>query len=676
MGIIVAALIFVGSTHAAHAEGWFGFPDLWSIMSRVIAYIVNMVLAVCSWFVAMTGTLLNVSINLTMHIKDFVSSTPAIYDVWRAIRDISGMFIIFGLLYASIRMILGQDAKLGTVIKNIVIAGVLINFSFFMTSVLIDASNIVSLQLYHAMTPGQPDIGNLINNKDPAAAGSLPGIVNKVFSDGGLSMVFMQSLQIQTAFNPKNLSLDNPESSASFSTPFRIVLIGATGIVIMITAGLSFLFASLAFVVRLIILLILLAFSPIWFAAAVIPQLKEYSDEWWKVFKGQLIFMPAYLLFMYVALRIITNSNLFNSGAYATLWKGTASSSLIPTEFIAFGINAALIIIMLNIPLLAAIKLGASTGKLLDGKKLGAEALWGRIGGYTGSAIGRNTAGRIGSQIDKRLANTRIGNSLVARDFRAATTGALAKNKFGGSRSFDETVKEQKAVDAKAKEIDRRKQFDSIIANKHWGRPDPNDPNKLHIDTLFSGMNKGEKLALGAKTIAENDQILMRMKSGDFDAIKDATEGYTDEDKKLVADARKDLLQRSATAGDVDTVKKLIDNMSEDQWKSMKKDRVKALKAAANANSSGAVKELLKDMDGKELKSVKDDSDPSIAALIMHPRVVEHFTPGQLKKLAEEGLDDPTKQNIGQQITLQVRNGRPHQAFKWITERQRSGDWT
>jgi hypothetical protein len=363
---------------------------------KILASFMNVVLSVSSWFVALTGTLLNVSINLTMHIRDFVNSTPAIYDVWKAIRDISGMFIIFGLMYASIRMILGKDAKLGQTIKNIVVAGVLINFSFFITGLCIDASNIVSLQLYNAITPGQPDIGKLINSRDAASVGTLPQIVNTLFSDGGLSAVFMQSLQLQTTFNSKNLGMSDP--SAGISTPFRIILIGTTGVVIMITAGLSFLFASLAFVIRLVLLLILLAFSPIWFAAAIIPQLKEYADEWWKVFKNQLIFMPAYLLFMYVALRIISNSNLFNTGAYGSLWKGAQTNALVPTEFISFAINAALIIVMLNIPLLAAIKLGAVTGGLLDGKKLGADAIWNKVRGvaYQGtisrgaSAISRN----------------------------------------------------------------------------------------------------------------------------------------------------------------------------------------------------------------------------------------------------------------------------------------------
>ncbi len=439
IGVLVMAVLAL-TTHSAHAQSLFGIANAWDFLMKILASFMNVVLSVSSWFVALTGTLLNVSINLTMHIRDFVNSTPAIYDVWKAIRDISGMFIIFGLMYASIRMILGKDAKLGQTIKNIVVAGVLINFSFFITGLCIDASNIVSLQLYNAITPGQPDIGKLINSRDAASVGTLPQIVNTLFSDGGLSAVFMQSLQLQTTFNSKNLGMSDP--SAGISTPFRIILIGTTGVVIMITAGLSFLFASLAFVIRLVLLLILLAFSPIWFAAAIIPQLKEYADEWWKVFKNQLIFMPAYLLFMYVALRIISNSNLFNTGAYGSLWKGAQTNALVPTEFISFAINAALIIVMLNIPLLAAIKLGAVTGGLLDGKKMGADILWKKVGSFTG----RNTLGAGANKLNDSATmrriyanNPNLGLAISKRLSKVSGSGFGEKN-----GSYDGTLKQRK----------------------------------------------------------------------------------------------------------------------------------------------------------------------------------------------------------------------------------------
>ncbi|MEK7642000.1 MAG: hypothetical protein AAB365_03350 [Patescibacteria group bacterium] len=451
--ILIAAVVGF-SGHVVHAEGLFGYNLFWDFISEGVALLVNVMLSITSWFVALTGTLLNVSINLTMHIRDFVDSTPAIYEVWRTIRDISGLFIIFTLLYAAIRMILGQDAKLGGVIKNVVVAGVLINFSFFFTGLLIDASNIVSLQLYKAITPGQPDIGQIIqqsgSGSGAAGAGALPQIVNTLFNDGGLSAIFMQSLQIQSAFDPKNLQ--SSDATGGVSAPFKIILIGWTGAVIMITTGLSFLFAALAFVVRLVILLFLLAFSPVWCAAAVIPQLKEYSNEWVKTFTGQLVFMPAYLLLMYAALLILTKSTIFKSGAYGNLWQGTDAGTLVPTEFVSFAINAVFVIVMLNLPLLVAIKLGAKTGGLLDGSKLGADALWKKVGGWTG----RNTLG---------MAASRINDSDGARAFYSRNPNlGLAVSKglsnissagFGDKKgSYDATLKQRKKdVDALNKRL-------------------------------------------------------------------------------------------------------------------------------------------------------------------------------------------------------------------------------
>lgn len=443
---VVALILILASTHSAHA-GWMDIP-IFDWFAQIAALFVNLCLSIASWFVALTGMLLNVSVLLTMNIKDFVDSTPAIYTVWKAIRDITGMFIIFALLYASIRMIIGWDAKLKSVMINIVIAGVLINFSFFITAFLIDASNIVSLQLYKAITPGQASISASLRNSNAAGSG-LSAIVTSSFKDGGLSAVFMQALKIQTVFNPKNLDLQNKSTAM---TPFRIVFIGVTGIVIMITVGLSFLFAALAFVVRLVLLLMLLAFSPIWCAAYVVPQLKEYSTDYWKTLTAQLTFMPAYLLLMYVAMKIITESNLFNSGAYGNLWQGTDTNG-VPTEFVSLAINSVLIIIMLNLPLLAAIKLGASTGGLLDGNKLGALAVWKKVGNWSGKAAYQNTISRGASAISrseglKDLASRSPIGALALKGIRGAASdydkklGAQVKSRteFAESLGYDQNA--------------------------------------------------------------------------------------------------------------------------------------------------------------------------------------------------------------------------------------------
>ena len=376
-------------THVAHAQvveiaKFFGMGALdW--FDTMLSYLVNALLAVAAWFIGISGTMLNISINLTLHIRDFVNATPAVYQVWQTIRDISGMFIIFFLLYAAIKMILGQDAKFGDLIKNIVIAGVLINFSFFFTGLAIDASNVVSLALYHAITPGKPTTEQVLSD-----GSSFSQISTQIFADGGLSNVFMQSLHINNLYDSKNMSSQG--GGAILSQPLKIIMIGATGIIIMVTASLSFAAASLAFIVRLVILLLLLAFSPIWFAAHMIPNLDEYAKKWSGQFVAMLTFMPVYLLLMYAALSILNNSKIFNSGATTALFTGNLGTTgdFTPINFIMIAVNAAIVIIMLNIPLIAAISMGGSATEWLKKKKIGAGDIWKSVGSQVGSrTIGR-----------------------------------------------------------------------------------------------------------------------------------------------------------------------------------------------------------------------------------------------------------------------------------------------
>ncbi len=639
--LLVLVITLIGlSGHTAHAEiieKFLGVSGFWDLVAQGTAFLVNTALSVASWFVALTGMLLNVSINITMHMKDFVNSTPAIYDVWKTIRDISGMFIIFILLYAAIRMILGQDAKLGNTIKNIVIAGVLINFSFFVTALLIDTSNVVSLQLYRAITPGQPDIGQLIAANN--STGAMSAIVGKLFDDGGLSAIFMQSLQIQSVFNPKNINLGANSSNSNGATPFKIILIGVTGIVIMLVAGLSFLFASLAFIVRLVLLLLLLAFSPIWFVAGIIPQLKEYADEWKKILIGQLTFMPAYLLMMYAALLILTKSNIFKNGASGGLWQGNSTTG-VPTEFVTFAINAVFIIIMLNVPLLVAIKLGGSMGGLMDMKKLGgmfdAKKIWGGVGGFAG----RHTAGRFASGLDKQLANTRIGNMSLVRDIRAGTTGALAKSKFGSSRSYEDQAKINEDVakqrelirtgntemDKKRKAGERSNELNAIIASGTTA------PNKYQ--DIIKKMNEKEKLALGGKNL-KNIEVLKHLKKSDFEAIK-KSDDISDEDKAEIGTLRLQALRHTIDQGHSQ------EDFAEHMLKNMETDDIMKLESS-----------YLED-----------------------PHLIKHLTAGQLKKMADEKLNPNVKKVIGDTITdwatnpltVPISGGDFHHALGFITK--------
>lgn len=460
-------LLGPGIALAADSSGvtsFLGWPNLYDLAMEVIAYIANTLLALSSWLVAIAGNLLNVSISITLHIKDFVDSTPAIYQVWQAIRDVSGIFIIFFLLYAAFSMILGNDAKLGNLIKNIVVAGVLINFSFFFTSVLIDASNMVSLAIYHSMLP---------NNRDQVfeqqiKSGNLAGLASASLNDGGLSAIFMQNLQIQSLYNAKGLADTGSTGNNSGATnkvvsaPLKMILIGGVGIMIMLAGAASFTLAAGAFLVRLVILLFLLAFSPVFCASWIIPQLKDYAKQWKDTMISQLIFMPVYLLLTYVALTILnggvdgSNSGFLGKGYASNLWQGTSDVS--GASFIVLAINFALVIIMLNAPLLIAIKLGGTATSWIGKNGFGPNDLWKGFGSQLGSRTLGRAAYAVGeSRVVRSLASSMPGvGGLIYGGLSKVSTSGFGGGKSGGYEArLGAQKKAQEALYKKIGKVDR-----------------------------------------------------------------------------------------------------------------------------------------------------------------------------------------------------------------------------
>jgi hypothetical protein len=154
------------------------------VFNGTLAIIGEFSLRISAFFLSVSGMLLNISIILTLNIKALYEATPAIDQVWLVIRNLSSMFIIFALIYTSILTILdAAKTSASTLIKNIIMAGILINFSLFFTKTLIDASNLVSLQFYRALVPNSATIdkNNIIT------------VVTKSFTTGGLSDIFMQN---------------------------------------------------------------------------------------------------------------------------------------------------------------------------------------------------------------------------------------------------------------------------------------------------------------------------------------------------------------------------------------------------------------------------------------------------------------------------------------------------
>ncbi|NDE68301.1 hypothetical protein EB052_01705, partial [bacterium] len=515
--------------------GWWDLLSPGDIMFTVLAWIANQAMTIAAWYLSVCGLLLNGAITATLNIKDLVAGSGGVIGAtWTTLRDLSSIAIIFMLLWSSISIIIDiKGPKFNTLIKDIFLVGLLINFSLFFTNIAVDASNLVSLSFYRAITPAYVNID------------SAKGIDWKAAMDGGISNVFMQSLEIQQIYAPsKQLKGSNPK--------LNIIIAGIGGTVLMLMAGTSFVFA---------------AFAPVYFIGWIVPEVDKYSKLWWTQLRAQCLFMPVYLAFLYVAMRIINAPNFMHflnpsgqstdSGSFSTLPYLGGTTGVILQYVVA--------IFMINIPLWAAMDVGGKGAewgqKYADKFNDWAKGVGKGAATTTGAFIGRQTGGRFGQWADDKLDGMNIGGSnpiaqRVGQWARAGTTGALAGATYGGKKGFKDTKKEwdktNRETNARYTQNDNVRILDANIKKGAGSVPFKNSLKEIK-----------DKAALGKERLT-NISVLKWLKSADFEAIKKSDE-YTEADIKEITGKRYEALMDSILTSDRDAIKNMVDNMSADE---------------------------------------------------------------------------------------------------------------
>ena len=194
---------------------------------------------------APTSALLAIAGSIMDWILEY-SISPGVYkvgyivDSWRFIRDFCNLFFIFMLIYLAFKIILGVGTNAKQMVVNTLIIATVINFSYPLTTVVIDISNITARQLYY----------NSFNKKD-ANSGKPVGL----------------STMVAAGFNPQQLingangqGLTDKDKNNNKGTIFMIILMG---VAFNIIAMILFLKIALQFVYRILGLVFAIILSPI-----------------------------------------------------------------------------------------------------------------------------------------------------------------------------------------------------------------------------------------------------------------------------------------------------------------------------------------------------------------------------------------------------------------------------
>lgn len=378
-----------------------------------------------------TAYLFDKALLLNLNIASFVqvgngTTISPVEIIWRIIRDLSGMFFIFLLLMASIKMILGLESSKG-IIVGIIIAGLFVNFSLFVTKVAIDASNAFTLTIYNAIAPNQATSlsqalwwGETVSSNDPN--GQVPG---------GISSIIMEVVDIQTLF----ASTKTATQQTNFNVNSIVIITG--GVALMLFLGIAYLAAGVMLLWRFIYLLALMAFSPIWALSYAFPQLSDKRAQFTKELIGQCLFAPIFLFTLYIALKIFTNPDFLKltnpaNSTFANVFAGSGIAPLVQYGLVLFVIYSGL---------------GLASAYGGKGGEFGVKWMenitkWGQgavknAGQNTLRFAGRNTYGLAASALaDSDFIKDRAGKGFAGR--------MVLTNLRGVAKSYDENIEKKK----------------------------------------------------------------------------------------------------------------------------------------------------------------------------------------------------------------------------------------
>lgn len=403
---------------------------LYNAILSAIAWIAqNIILRLAALLAGLSGLLFDTILNFTViemaKNMDIGNSNSFINIGWTVLRDVVNIMFIFVLLYVGIMTIIkGFESGTSKMIATVITVALLINFSLFFTKIVIDTSNVVAVNFYSAIKNATDT-----SSKDHAWQ--------------GIAAVFIEKSGMGTLYKWADLKGDNE----------TLVIQGLGGAALLFVLAIVIFIASILFITRYLVLIIVLIASSAAIGSWILPSLKKsIYDKWWSALIGQSFFAPVFFLFLYLTLIFMTKTvglTPVNETGWTTVFSGTNSTgsiNLVVNYMLIVGSLIGTIVVSKSLSNMA----GSGAGKITA-------ALGGAGLGLAGFA-GRNTLGRLGqtaansTALQNFAAKSRVGMGLLnvsnkvakgsydARNTKAFGAMGVDMGKAGGEGGFQKSM--------------------------------------------------------------------------------------------------------------------------------------------------------------------------------------------------------------------------------------------
>ena len=362
-------------------------------------------------FLAIAGKVLDLAVQYSIVGAGFSNFNATIQSVWTIARDTCNIAFIFVLLYIAIQQIIGS---IGTALKgklaSIVIAALFINFSLFLTGLVIDAGNIVAVALLNQITLTQPSTnssvkGGALDNLASGITGSVESVPlsENIMDNLGLVNVYQQSATLSTLLNV---------GPAEFITAvIRLVLFLITMFI--------FLFMAILIIGRFVMLIFLMAISPIGFMGGTVPFLADAAKKWQSELISQTLVAPVFIFFMLLIIKVSQTIVKLPAGSI------TPSSDQVGGNIVIY-FNYIFIIYLLIKAVEITKKLSGELGDLANKAATATAGL--ALGAATGGTalLARQSVGRIANKVGSNDRLRMAGYDIDEKGNAKNKSGALA----------------------------------------------------------------------------------------------------------------------------------------------------------------------------------------------------------------------------------------------------------
>ncbi len=463
------------------------------------------------------------SFSISPEFSNALFNSDGVYAGWKIVRDFLNIFFVFFLLFSAFATVFQvQSYHIKKTWVLIIVMALLVNFSWPITRVIIDFTNVLMVTILGA---------------DGTTTTPASGLISR-FSD---SSQFVKSMIGEDFFK------GNEVQGGEEGLLMALLLGIGVGLFILFT----FFTIMLLLMARTILLVILLIFAPIGYVLLAFPSTKSYASGWWNLLFKQAFVGPIVIFLLYLSTIILGDMTTTNSD---TLGKILTENG-IKNAFT--GLSSVMLAMGLFwTSILAAQKMSGQTANLA---LAGAKKARGAAIGMTkagGKGLDNITGGHVGGTVQGvRQQFKNYGKNYQAK--KDAVADRVTSDKMGYGEANNRKRENKSMLDQEKKNKESGITHDEAAKKAETEK----DPGKLraYLAHAQKGDNFGKDTAVYDKLVQSLDKLSKVERESARkkidNAYKDKGNGDTVFDHKLDQE-----IDRSASTAQQNTVRQSVAN--------------------------------------------------------------------------------------------------------------------